>query len=52
MTIHHRPGDPRRDPPLRDPWDCACDLGAGIARAILFTLAALVLVAAVWSAVK
>lgn len=52
MTVNHRPGDPRREPPLRDAWDCDPQPGAGLARAILITLAALVLLAAVWSACK
>lgn len=50
MTIKHRPGDPRREPPLRDTWAGDCAPGTGLARAIVYMLAAAVVALALWSA--
>lgn len=52
MTIHHRPGDPRRDPRLCEDWEADAAPGLGIARAIVYTIAGLIVLAAIaWSIV-
>lgn len=49
MTIKHRPGDPRREPPLCDPWDGDTQPGTGLARAIVYMFAFAVVALALWS---